>query len=144
MIPCIKVHIKLHGSGKRKKVINNFNAFRVSVSHCRVKWCVHDGVVLLTNIRCGVFVTFHHVYVDNLAKNNRGNFSQNAFHRTSISVTNHLSCENKGVQRPHIQLDFTDTSVPQLPEAYAMIQLVEYLSSGLHVTCISIEFMTIS
>ena len=58
--------------------------------------------------------------------------------------TNIRNCENKGVQRPHIQLDFTDTSVPQLPEAYAVIQPVEYLSSGFHVTCISIEFMTIS
>ena len=48
------------------------------------------------------------------------------------------------VQQPHIQLDFIDTSVPQLPEAYAVIQPVEYLSSGFHVTCISIEFMTIS
>ena len=82
--------------------------------------------MLPTNIRCDVFVTFYHVYVDNLANNNRGNFSQNAFHVTAISVTNHPSCENKGVQRPHIQLDFTDTSVPQLPEAYAVIQPVEY------------------
>ena len=29
--------IMLHGEGKRKKVINNVNAFGVSVSHCRVK-----------------------------------------------------------------------------------------------------------
>ena len=137
--------IMLHGWDKRKKVINNyFNAFRVSLSHCRVKWFVQDGVVLPTNIRCGVCVTFYRVYVDSLANNNRGNFSQNAFHVTAISVTNHLSSENKGLQRPHIQLDFTDTSVPQLPEAYAVIQPVEYLSSGLHVTCISIEYMTIS
>ena len=61
--------------------------------------------------------------------------------------TNIRNCENKRVQRPHIQLDFTDTSVPQaqaVPEAYAVIQPVEYLSSGFHVTCIPIEFMTIS
>ena len=73
--------------------------------------------MLPTNIRCGVFVSFYHVYVDNLDNNNRGNFSQNAFYVTAIGVTNHLSSENKGVQRPHIQLYFTDTSVPQLPEA---------------------------
>ena len=115
--------IKLHGEGKRKKVINNVNAFGVSVSYSRVKWFVQDVVVLPTNIRSGVFVTFYHV--DNLDNNNRGNFSQNEFHGTSISVTNHLSCANKEVQRPHIQLDFTDTSVPQLPEAYAMMKPVE-------------------
>ena len=39
--------IKLHGKGKTKKVINNVNAFGVFVSHCRVKWFVQDGVVLL-------------------------------------------------------------------------------------------------
>ena len=58
--------------------------------------------------------------------------------------TNIRNCKNKGVQRPHIQLDFTDSSVPQRPEAYAVIQPVEYLSSGFHVTSILIEFMTIS
>ena len=41
-------------------------------------------------------------------------------------------------------LQTLESSVPQLPEAYAVIQPVEYLSSGFHVTCISIEFMTIS
>ena len=97
-------------------------------------------LVLPTNICCGVFVTFSHVYVENLDNNNRDNFTQNAFHVTAISVTNHLSCENKRrPQRPHIQLDFTDTFVPQLPEAYAVIQPVEYLSNGLHVPCISIH-----
>ena len=136
--------ITLHDEGKRKKVINNVNAYGFSVSHCRVKWFVQDGVVLPTNRRCGVFVTFYHVSVDNFDNNNRGNFSQNAFHVTAISVTYHISCENKVVQRPHIQLDFTVTYVPQLPEAYAVIQPVEYLSNGLHVTCISIEFTTIS
>ena len=87
-------------------------------------------------IRCGLFVTFSHVYVDNLDNKNRGNFSQNAFHVIAIRVTKHLSCENKRVQRPHIQLDFTDTSVPQLPEVYALIQPI---SNSLHVPCISIH-----
>ena len=88
--------------------------------------------MLPTNIRCGVFVILYHVYVDNLDNNNRGNFSQNAFYVTAISVTNHLSCENKRVQRPHIQLDFTETSVTQLPEAYAVIQPVEYLTCNMY------------
>ena len=72
------------------------------------KMVFQDGVVLPTNIRFGVFVTFYHVYVDNLDNNNRGNFSQSAFHVTAISVTNHISFENQRVQQPHIQLNLTD------------------------------------
>ena len=88
--------------------------------------------MLPTNIRSGVFVIFD---VDNFDSKNQGNFSQDEFHGTAISVTNHLSCENKGVQRPHIQLDFTDTSIPELPGAYTVVQPVEYLSNDLHVPC---------
>ena len=52
-----------------------------------VKKFVQDGVVLATNIRSGVFVTFD---VDNLDRNNQGNFSRDEIHGTAISVTNHL------------------------------------------------------
>jgi hypothetical protein len=136
--------LKMHGEGRQKKAINNSNAFGVSVSYSRVleirrsmaravvKKVVQDGVVLPTNIRSGVFVTFD---VDNLDSNNQGNFSRDEFHGTAISVTNHLSWDNKGVQRPSIQLDPTDTSVPQLPESYSVVQPAEFQSNALHVPC---------
>lgn len=99
--------LKLHGEGRQKKEINNANAFGVSVSYSRVlemkrsmaqavvKQFVQDGVVLPTNICSGVFVTFD---VDNLDSNNQGNFSQDEFHGTAISMTNHLSWDSQGVQ----------------------------------------------
>ena len=97
-----------------------------------VKMFVQDGVVLATNICSGVFVTFD---VDNLESNNQGNFSRDEFHGTAISVTNHLSWDNQGVQLPSIQLYPTDISVPHLPESYAVVQPVELPSNDLYVPC---------
>ena len=117
---------KLHGEGRRKK-INNANAFGVYVSYSRVleirrsmarsvvKQFVQDGAVLPTNIRSGVFVTFD---VDNLDSTKQYNFSRVELHWTAISMTNNLSWDNQGLQRSSIQLDPTDTPVPQLPVSY--------------------------
>ncbi len=63
--------------------------------------------------------------MDNLDGQSKGNFSQDEFHGTALSATNHLSWDKLGVQRATIQLDFSDTSVPQLPDAYALIHPVE-------------------
>ena len=136
--------LKLHGDGRQKTQINSANAFGISVSYNRVldvkrsiargvvKRCVQDGVVLPTNMRSGVFTTFD---VDNLDSHSQGNFSQDEFHGTAISVTNHLSHDNNGVQRPSIQLDPTDTSVPQLPGSYSVVQPARYPSNDLYVPC---------
>ena len=97
-----------------------------------VKTFVQDGVVLATNICSGVFVTFD---VDNLESNNQGNFSRDEFHGTAISVTNHLSWDNQGVQLPSIQLYPTDITVPHLPESYAVVQPAELPSNDLYVPC---------
>lgn len=61
-----------------------------------------DEVMLPTNMRSGVFVTFD---VDNLDSHRQGNFSQDKFHGTAIIVTNHLSWDNLGVKCPSIRLD---------------------------------------
>lgn len=76
--------LKLHGEGRQKKQISNAHAFGTSVSYRRVmeirrsitqtvvKHFAWDGVVLPTNIRSGVFVTFD---VDNLDNKNQSNSS---------------------------------------------------------------------
>ena len=92
-----------------------------------------DGVVP-TNLRHNVFVTYD---VNNLDGQNKGNFSQEEFHGTASSAANYLSCDNLGVQRTPIQLDFSDTSTPHLLDSYAVIHPVEgegvnliYVSTG--------------
>ena len=103
---------------------------RRSIAQAVVKQFARDGVVLPTNIRSGVFVTFD---VDNLDNKNQGNFSHDEFHGTAISVTNHLSHNNHRVKRPAFQLDPSDTCVPQLPETYSVVQPAEFASNDLHV-----------
>lgn len=62
-----------------------------------------------------------------------GIFSQDEFHGTALSATNHLSWENQGEQRASIQLDFSDTSVPQLPDSYVIVHPVEIHNTPLFV-----------
>ena len=50
-----------------------------------------DGVVLPANLRSNVFNTYD---VDNLDSHNKGNYSQDEFHGTTLSATNHLSRGN--------------------------------------------------
>ena len=126
--------LKMHGEARLKKQIDNAHELGLSVSYGRVmevkqaiaravcKRHVDDGVVLPTNLRSKVFVTYD---MDNLDSHNKGNFSQDEFHGTALSATNHLSLDNHGVKRDSIQLDFSDTSVPQLPDSYAIKHTVE-------------------
>jgi len=73
--------------------------------------------------------------VDNLDSHSQGNFSQEEFHGTAISVTNHLSWDNLGINRPCITLDPTDASVPQLPDTYSVVQPAELPSHDVFVPC---------
>ena len=50
---------------------------------------------------------------------------RDAFHGTALSAPNHLSRENQGEQRAAIQVNFSDKSVPELPNSYALIHPVE-------------------
>ena len=47
------------------------------------------------------------------------------FHGTALSVPNHMSIENQGELRAAIQANFSDKSVPELPNSYAIIHPVE-------------------
>ena len=134
--------LKMHGDARQKKQIDKAHEFGLSVSYSRVmdvkravaravcKRHVEDGIVLPTNLRRNVFVTYD---VDNIDSHNQGNFSQDEFHGTALSATNHLSMANQGEERPPIQLDFSDTSVPKLPDSYAIVHPVELDNNSLFV-----------
>ena len=134
--------LKMHGEARNKKQIESAHAFGLSVSYNHVmdvkraiaravcKRHNEDNVVLPTNLRSNVFVTFD---VDNLDSHNQGNFSQDEFHETALSATNHLSWENQGIEWPPVELDPSDTSVPHLPESNTVIHPVELPSNPLFV-----------
>ena len=132
----------MHGDAWLKKQIDNGLELGLSVSYNRVmkvkraigqavcKRHEEDGVVVPTNMRRDVFVTYD---MDNLDSRNQGNFSQDEFHGIALSATNHLSWENQGVKRAPIQLDFSDTSVPHLPDSYVVVPPVELPNNPLFV-----------
>ena len=117
-----------------KKQIETTQALGLSVSYShvmKVKQAIaravcrryaEDGVVLPTNLRSDAFVTYD---VDNLDGQNKGNFSQDEFHGTALSATNHLSWDNFGKKWDPIQIDLTGSSTPKLPDLYAVVPPVQ-------------------
>ena len=65
--------------------------------------------------------------MDNLNGQNKGNFSQDEFHDTALSATNHLSWDNIGKRRDpiQIQIDLTGSSTPKLLDSYAVVHPVQ-------------------
>jgi hypothetical protein len=126
--------LKLHGAARLKTDIDTAHTAGLSVSYGRVMEvklgiaravCAHhveDGVVVPTNIRQGVFTSHD---VDNLDGTTKSNFSQDEFHGTALSATNHISREKAGVKRAPIQLDPSDVSTPKLPDSYSIVPQVE-------------------
>ena len=95
---------------------------KYAIAQAVCKRYAEDGVVVPTNLRRNVFVTYD---VDNLDGQSKGNISQDEFHGTAISATNHLLFDNLGVQRTPIRLNFSDTSTSHVPDSYAVVHPVE-------------------
>ena len=85
--------LKFHGKTRAKSNINVLHDAGLDVSYTRAVCKRHSehGIVLPTNVRQGVFSTMH---FDNLDHNTRSNLSNNDFHGSCITITNHLSHEN--------------------------------------------------
>ncbi len=133
--------LKMHGDARMKKQIENAHNFGLSVSYGRVmevklaiaravcKCHIDNGIVLPTKLQSNVFVTYD---VDNVDSHAKGNFSQDEFHGTALSATNHLSWENQGDKPEPIEWDLSDKSVPKLLESYSIGHPPE-LENKLHV-----------
>ena len=71
----------------------------------------------------GVFTTGD---MDNIDQHKRSNLSKTAFHGTLITLTNHISHENLGVEREPLDISNVDTSPrPQLPDSYTIVPSAE-------------------
>ena len=55
------------------------------------------------------------------------------FHGAALSAPNDMSRENQGEQRAAIQVNFSDKSVPELPNSYALMHPVELGNNPLFV-----------
>lgn len=126
--------LKMHGSGRQKGDIDEAHTQGISVSYKQVmegklslaqavcKRHNEDGIVLLTDLHQHSFSTYG---VDNLYGQSKGNFSQDEFHGTALSATNHLSCDNLGLRRPQIKVDSDDSSTPKLPDSNRLVKPAE-------------------
>ena len=106
--------LKFHGKTRAKSTINVLHDACLDVSYTRAhevrkdiaravcKRHSEDCIVLPTNVRQGVFSTMH---FDNLDHNK---LSNNDFHGSCITITNHLSHENMGQKRTPVVTDPSD------------------------------------
>ena len=90
-----------------------------------------DGIVFPSNSRFNVFTTHDADNIDNTAQ---GNFSMSEFHGNTLSVTNHCSHENPGVKRSPINLNPSDTPIPNLPDSYVIQPSVELAQTDVFAT----------
>ena len=109
--------LKFHGKTRAKSTINVLHDAGLDVSYTRAhevrkdiaqavcKRHSEDGIVLPTTVRQCVFSTMH---FDNLDRNKRSNLSNNDFHGSCITITNHLSHEIMGQKRTPVVIDPTD------------------------------------
>ena len=124
------VGIKLHNDTRLKHLIGTFHHLGLGVSYDRIRevklsvarsvcrQIEADGVVVPTNMKTGVFTTGD---FDNLDHKKTSNLSNDEFHDTAITLTNHLSSDNMGVSRIPAKIDPTNTSKPKLPDHYVIV-----------------------
>ena len=95
---------------------------KLSLARALCKQHNEDGIALPTNLCQHVLSTYD---VDNLDGQSKGNFSQDEFHGTALSATNHLSHDNLGLRHPQIKVDCEDSSIPKLPHSYTLAKPVD-------------------
>ena len=130
------VGLKLHAETRLRNVVVKFHTLGLCVSYNRIldvrkklalsvcQRYENDGVVIPSNMKLNVFTTAD---VDNHDVKKSCNLSRDEFHGTSITMTNHLSQENMGAERPHITFD-DDININnhvKLPDHYAVVHPVD-------------------
>lgn len=123
------VGLKLHANDRQKSTISTFHSLGMSVSYDRVMEVrkklalavsvrfAEDGVVVPSNMKRGVFTTGG---VDNIDESGRIEL-----HGTAISLTNHLTHGNMGVDPPPLTFDFPEGAAIHLPDYYAIVPYID-------------------
>ncbi|MES9881863.1 MAG: hypothetical protein ABW185_13375 [Sedimenticola sp.] len=125
------IGLKLHVEGKFKRLMTVFEKLGLAITYNREREVSKafaiaasariksDGVVVPSNMRKSVFTTGD---MDNIDQHKQSNLSKTEFHGTLITLTNHISHENLGVQMEPIDISNVDTSQkPQLPDSYSNV-----------------------
>ena len=87
-----------------------------------------DGVVVPSNIKRGVFITGG---VDNINESGRIEL-----HGTAISLTNHLTRDNMGVDSPPLNLDAPEAATVQLPSHFASVPYIDVYAGDITLSSI--------
>lgn len=121
--------LKLHTNARQKGTISTFHALGISVSYDRVmdvrkglslavsRRFAEDGVVVPLNLKRGVFTTGAVVNIDESGCID--------LHGTAISLTNHLTRDNIGVDPPTLTMDAPEGTTMQLPHDFAILPYID-------------------
>ena len=87
-----------------------------------------ENVVCPPSLKDGVFTTGN---LDNIDHNPSSTSAQSSFHGTALSLTQHLSNENPGFDRPQLndiiaeQINVKPVCLKEVPETYSVVPPVE-------------------
>lgn len=99
-----------------------------------------DGVVCPSNLRKGLFTVGA---LDNLDYNPSSMTAQGSFHGTSISIIQHPTQENHGIERAPLMFQTANAKQkPQLPDAFAIVPAVYMKPSATSVPAAATEEIT--
>ena len=126
--------LKIHGATRDRSLVDLFYKLGMSISYDRllsisteitnsvIKRYEREGVVCPSKLKEGLFTT---AAVDNIDHNPSSTSSHDSFHGTAISLVQHPTMEEPGIDRAVDIIDPTKTSVSkkiaQLPSSYSQV-----------------------
>lgn len=135
------VGLKLLGNDRNKGLIKTFHELGMSVSYDRVmdvrrslacamsRQFAEDGVVVPSNMKRGVFTTGG---VDNIDVS--GQFE---LHGTAISLINHVTHDNMGIDPPPLTLEGSEGTSIKLPDDFALVPYIAEYAGEINLSSIA-------
>ena len=130
---CIYIGLLIYVKTRKRQLIDILLLYGLSISYHRVleistqplesvvELYLSEGLIFPSILRKGLFTT---AAVDNIDHNPSSTTSKLSFHRTGISIFQHLSGNDSGTERNRLTLGIATTSkqVPSLPDSYTNVK----------------------
>ena len=121
----------VHAKTRKKRIANKLDDLGISIPYSRVmelSTCLgnkvlqhyqHNNAVCPPSLKNGVFTT---AAVDNIDYNPSSKTAEESFHGTGISLFQHLTKSNHGLEQFTIEAEVESDKLIELPEAYTNVK----------------------
>ena len=121
----------VHAKTRKKRIANKLDDLGISIPYSRVmelstclgnkvlQYYKHNNAVCPPSLKNGVFTT---AAVDNIDYNPSSKTAEESFHGTRISLFQHLTKSNHGLEHFTIEAEVESDKLIELPEAYTNVK----------------------